>query len=265
VVSSALPGSELIDGFVKGRVSVVMPAYNEASKISRSVNEIRNLFEKVCLDFEIVVVDDGSLDDTRAKIGHLQDDSVRCVGYEKNQGKGHALKEGFQFVTGQYTFFIDSDSEVRATELRDYVEALGSSDIAIGSKRHPLSTVRTPPIRRFLSVGFNLLERILTGVRATDTQAGFKAARSTALYRILPLLSVKRYAFDAELLAVASLLGYRIRELPVCVELGARFSPRQVFRMYVDLMGIAYRLRITRWYQQNIRKMTTTYKPIIRW
>jgi hypothetical protein len=120
-------------------------------------------------------------------------------------------------------------------------------------------------MRRFLSLGFNILERLLTGVRATDTQAGLKAARSEALYRVLPLLSVKRYAFDAELLAVASLLGFKITELPVEVNLKATFSFGQVFRMLIDLLGIAYRLRISRWYQENMHAMSATYKPIISW
>jgi hypothetical protein len=147
----------------------------------------------------------------------------------------------------------------------NYVEALGSADFVIGSKRHPLSTVRTPAGRRFLSLGFNVLERILTGVKASDTQAGLKAARSTALYQVLPLLSVKRYAFDAELLAVASLFDFKIKELPVNIDLKATFSARQVFRMFIDLLGIAYRLRIRHWYQQNRVSMSDTYNPIIPW
>ena len=121
------------------------------------------------------------------------------------------------------------------------------------------------PTVKFLSLGFNILERALTGVRATDTQAGLKAAKSATLYRILPLLSVKKYAFDAELLAVASLLDLRIRELPVFIQLRASFSIRKVFRMLIDLLGIAYRLRIKRWYQKNMVTMSKTYSPIIPW
>ena len=120
-------------------------------------------------------------------------------------------------------------------------------------------------MRKFLSLGFNILERLLTGVKATDTQAGLKAARSSTLYRIFPLLSVKKFAFDAEMLAVASLLQFEIRELPVEVDLNATFSFRQVFRMLVDLLGISYRLRIRRWYQDNIAEMSETYKPLISW
>ncbi len=256
---------ELLNGFVKGRVSVIMPAYNEADYVARSIVDIKKRFGAVCRDYEIIVVDDGSQDRTRKIAKEHADQRVKVFGYDRNQGKGHALKVGLHHATGQFAFLVDSDSEIQPKELMTYVKALESADIVIGSKRHPLSTVRTPVMRKFLSLGFNILERILTGVRATDTQAGLKAAKSEALYRILPLLSVKRYAFDAELLAVASLLNCRIRELPVNIDLRATFRARQVFRMLIDLLGITYRLRIRRWYQRNLLSMSSTYEPIINW
>lgn len=195
----------------------------------------------------------------------MDNNKVKLVTYDNNKGKGHALKMGFLRVTGQFTFFIDGDLEIRAKELLSFVAGLGSSDIVIGSKRHPDSSVHAPVVRRVLSLGFNFLERLLTGVKATDTQAGVKAAKSSVLYKILPLLSVKKYAFDAELLAVASLLNFRIEELPVEVKLAASFKLGEVFRMFVDLLGISYRLRVKRWYQQNACDMSNTYKPIIPW
>ncbi len=242
-----------------------MPAYNEAECIERSITDAKRQFEAVSKDYEIIVVDDGSSDGTRKIVEELEDRKFKIVGYDRNQGKGHAIKIGLYHATGQFAFLVDSDSEIHAKELESYVEALASADFVIGSKRHPLSTVRTPTMRRFLSLGFNVLERLLTGVSATDTQAGLKAARSAALYQVLPLLSVKRYAFDAELLAVASLFDFKIRELPVDIDLKATFSARQVFRMFVDLLGIAYRLRIRRWYQRNKASMSDTYTPIIPW
>jgi dolichyl-phosphate beta-glucosyltransferase len=250
---------------VKNRISIVMPAYNEADCIEKGVADINKQFETVSEDYEIIVVDDGSNDGTRRIVEELTHKRVKLVGYERNQGKGHAIKLGLYHATGQFAFLIDSDSEIRAKELMSYVDALASADFVIGSKRHPLSTVRTPAGRRFLSLGFNVLERVLTGVHATDTQAGLKAARSTALYQVLPLLSVKRYAFDAELLAVASLFDFKIKELPVNIDLKATFSARQVFRMFIDLLGIAYRLRIKHWYQRNKASMSNTYNPIIPW
>jgi len=261
----SLPELELVEGFVKDRISIIVPAYNEADSIERGVADIDRQFEAVSEDYEIIIVDDGSEDGTAKIIQQFTDRKIKIVGYDRNQGKGHAIKRGLYHATGQFAFLVDSDSEIQAKNLMSYVDALGSADFVIGSKRHPLSTVRTPAGRRFLSLGFNVLERLLTGVHATDTQAGLKAARSTALYQVLPLLSVKRYAFDAELLAVASLFDFKIKELPVNIDLKATFSARQVFRMFIDLLGIAYRLRIKHWYQRNKSSMSNTYNPIIAW
>jgi glycosyltransferase involved in cell wall biosynthesis len=265
MVSPKHPEPELQYGFVKGRISIIMPAYNEAGCIARSIAIAKEQFETVRRDFEIIIVDDGSDDATRWNAEGVRDERVKVVGYDRNKGKGYAVKEGFNFVTGELCFLVDSDSEIRARDLSSYVKELETADVVIGSKRHPLSVVQTPMVRKFLSLGFNALERVLTGVKASDTQSGLKGARSTALYGILPLLSVKRYAFDAELLTVASLFNFKIREQAVHIELRATFSARQVFRMLIDLLGIAYRLRVRRWYQENMVKMSNTYKPIIPW
>jgi glycosyltransferase involved in cell wall biosynthesis len=256
---------EFVDGFVKGRVSIIMPAYNEANCITKSIAFAMEQFENLCREFEIIVVDDGSTDETRQMAADVYDGRVKVVGYNRNRGKGYALKRGFDFVTGEFSFLIDSDLEIRATDLSIYLRELEDSDFVIGSKRHPLSTVQTPVVRKFLSLGFNALERMLTGVSASDTQSGLKGAKSTSLYGILPLLSVKKYAFDAELLAVATIANLKIKELPVQIQLKASFSVRQVFRMFIDLLGIAYRLRVKRWYQKNMIRMSDTYKPIIPW
>ncbi len=254
-----------MDGFIKDRVSVIMPAFNEEDCIATSIKTMRNQLEALSRDYEIIIVDDGSADETRKKAEALTGSHVKVVGYPKNEGKGYALKEGFNHVTGEFSFLVDSDLDIWAKELDSYIRALEVVDIVIGSKRHPKSIVRTPVLRKFLSLGFNVLERLLTGVKATDTQAGLKAVRSVALYKVLPLLSVKKYAFDAELLTVASLLDLRTKELPVFVQLKATFRPSEVFRMMIDLLGVTYRLRIRKWYQKNIQKMSETYEPIIQW
>jgi glycosyltransferase involved in cell wall biosynthesis len=259
------PELELVEGFAKGRISVIIPAYNEANCIRKTIRHLQEQFEAVSTDFEIIVIDDGSTDDTKEILSTMASNEVRIVSYARNQGKGHAIRTGINRATGQYAFLVDGDSEIEPRDLASYIRALESADFVIGSKRHPLSTVDAPVIRRILSLGYNILERILTGVNASDTQAGFKAAKSAELYRILPLLSVKRYAYDAELLTVASLLKLRIIELPVRIQLSSTFSSRQVMRMVVDLIGIAYRLRVRRWYQGNITRFSNTYRPIIPW
>src|SRR5438309_10790709 len=101
------------EGFVGNRISIIVPAFNESDSISRSVDFIEREFSNF-LDYEIIVVDDGSTDDTRRTVQDLKNDRVKLVTYDTNRGKGHALKMGFLRVTGQYTFFIDGDLEIRA-------------------------------------------------------------------------------------------------------------------------------------------------------
>ena len=93
-----------------------------------------------------------------------------------------------------------------------------------------------------------MLVRLLTGVGLRDTQAGLKAMRRSAFVDVFPRLAVKRYAFDVELLAVAHLRGLRVVEMPVRLRMDGRFRVREIWRMFLDLLGIAYRLRVRRFY-----------------
>lgn len=256
---------QVVDGFVSGMVSVIMPAYNEAGVIARSIRDVKRMFQTLGLEYEIILVDDGSIDGTSVVAEDLRESNVRVIRLPRNRGKGFAFKSGFNSAIGEFVFLIDSDSEIHPRDLRRFVDQLENSDIAIGSKRHPESRVETPVLRKFLSIGLQLLARLSTGVRASDTQAGFKAARSSAVYRILPLMSVKRFAFDIEFLTIASMLDCKIVELPVEIKLGKMANPNKVFRTFIDLAGITYRLRIRHWYQHNIESMTATYNPILRW
>jgi hypothetical protein len=144
--------------------------------------------------------------------------------------------------------------EIDLSVISKYLEALKHGDIAIASKRHNASQVKVPISRRILSEVFNGLVRLLTGVPLKDTQSGLKAMKKSAFIDIFPRLAVKRYAFDVELLSVANLYGLKVVEMPVNIKLDAKFKPREMWHMFVDLLGIAYRLRIIHWYQRPLAK-----------
>jgi hypothetical protein len=135
--------------------------------------------------------------------------------------------------------------------VKRYVDALREGDIVIGSKWHKDSVVQVPPMRRFLGHGFNVLVKLLTGIRVADTQTGIKAIRREAFDRVFRSMSVKRYAFDVELLVVAKVFDLRVVELPVRLTMSNGFRLREIWRMFLDLLGITYRLRIKRWYQSG--------------
>ncbi len=234
-------------------LSFVIPAYNEEESIEAALVALNDLGKVEPKGYEIVLVNDGSIDKTLSKALRYARDNchVKVISYGTNLGKGYAVKAGFLKTTGDIVVFADSDLDVDLTMISKYVEALEHGDIVIASKWHPSSEVDIPLNRRILSHGFNILVRLLTGTRFKDTQVGLKAMRKSAFVNIFPKLSVKRYAFDVELLVVASLHNLRIVELPTKIKIDARFHPVDIWRMFVDLLGIAYRLRILRWYKKD--------------
>jgi len=238
----------------KPTVSFVLPAYNEGKFIEGALERLDSVVNDDGLRCEIVVVDDGSVDDTRVRALHYATRKwyVKVFGYDCNVGKGFAVRTGFWKAIGDAVVFVDSDSDVDAGQIRRYVEALRFGDIVVGSKWHRDSVVEVSFVRKVLSRGFNVLVRLLTGVGVSDTQAGIKAVRREAFVEVFRRLSVKRYAFDVELLVLARVFGLRVVELPVRLRLGSRFSFGEVWRMFWDLLGIAYRLRVRRWYQRGV-------------
>ena len=236
-------------------LSFVLPAYNEGDSIEGALDSLDRVVKDSRLRYEIVVVDDGSIDSTRVKALNYasKNGHVRVVAYDRNLGKGYAIKKGFTQATGDAVVFVDSDLEIDLERISSYVEALGRGDVVVASKWHPESVVEIPFMRRILSRGFNVLVRLLTGVKLKDTQTGLKAIRRKAFENAFPRLSVKRYAFDVELLTVANLYGLKVVEMPVNLRMRALFSLREVWRMFVDLLGITYRLRVLRWYQRAMK------------
>ncbi len=237
-------------------LSFVLPAYNEESLIEDTLGIIDSVIADRKIPYEIIVVDDGSKDKTLSKAQNYagRNQHVKVLSYSNNVGKGYAVKKGFLNTTGKVVVFTDSDMEIDLRTISKYLDALKYGDIIIASKKHPGSKVEVPIFRRFSSECFNLLVRLFTGVPLKDTQSGLKAMRKDAFADIFPRLAVKRYAFDVELLAVANLYHLKVVEMPVNIKLDAKFKPAEMWHMFLDLLGIAYRLRILHWYQRELPK-----------
>ena len=233
------------------RLSVVLPAYNEEEFIEGALRSIDMAVKTANLKYEVLVVNDGSHDRTLDKVMKYAKSNkhVRIVSYQNNKGKGFAEKSGFQHACGDIVIFSDSDQDIDLKTVSFYLKALEQGDIVIASKFHPDSIVSTPPVRKLLSLGLNVIVRLLTGVPFRDTQTGLKAMNRESCMNIFSLLSVKRFAFDVELLAVANLYGLKVVELPVRINLKGAFGLKQIWLMFLDSLRIAYRLRITHWYQ----------------
>lgn len=239
-------------------LSILMPAYNEAQSIARNVCETVETMRELAIPFEIVVVDDGSMDGTHhAALDALLawPESVRIVRYRYNEGKGNALICGTSYAKGDYVAFLDSDMDLHPEQLKEFIALMQSrnADVVIGSKFHPKSRVEYPRLRRIYSFFYYMMVRGLFGLPVRDTQTGIKLFRRAVLDRVLPRILVKRFAFDLELLANVHHFGYTIVEAPVEVNfqrVSSRLRFDAVWNVFVDTLAIFYRMRILRYYDR---------------
>jgi glycosyltransferase involved in cell wall biosynthesis len=245
-------------------LSFVVPAYNEEESIETALGTLDEVVKDRRLPYEIVVVDDGSRDKTlsRAIKYASRNGHVKVLSYTQNEGKGYAVRTGFMQTKGDVVVFADSDMDIDLSTVSKYVDALEHGDIVVATKWHPDSRVDMPLIRRILSHGFNVLVRILTGANLKDTQVGLKVMKKSAFTNIFPRLCVKRYAFDVELLAVANLYGLRIVQLPTQLRIRGAFRLKEIFKMFQDLLGIAYRLRVLHWYKRPLVSNDASYEIV---
>ena len=241
-------------------LSVVVPVYNGGDEIVDNVAVVRaavtaDLEDR---DVEIVVVSDGSIDGSAEMLLAARDEvGMRVIHYDRNLGKGYAVKLGSLASTGEWVAIVDADLDLHPSAIPSYLATARQEhlDFAVGSKRHPDSIVHYPTSRRIASWMYQQLNRILFRLDVRDTQVGLKVFRGEVADEIVPLLLVKQFAFDLELLAVGRALGYdRMKEMPIRLDYrftGSAVRSRAVVRALVDTLAIFYRLRILRTYQRK--------------
>lgn len=244
------------------KLSVIVPAYRQASTIVNDLKNIEAAVSSTFSDFEIIVVVDGKVDDTLERLSEVTSVRIRKFGYEINRGKGYALRYGVARSIGDYIAFLDAGMEINpkgVSMLWEHLKWYGA-DIVIGSKRHPASKVEYPLLRRLTSFGYQVLVRLLFSLKVRDTQTGLKIFRREVLLKVMPRLLVKTYAIDIEILAVANYLGYtKIYEAPVdvthtFVSLTQKSMLRQIFRMFSDTLAVFYRLKILHYYDDKSQR-----------
>jgi glycosyltransferase involved in cell wall biosynthesis len=243
-------------------LTVVVPVYNGGDEIVDNVGVIRRAAAGSLHadDVELVVVSDGSIDGTSERLLAARSDvDMRVIHYDRNLGKGYAVKLGALAATGRWIAIVDADLDLDPGAIPSFLETAEREDLdfAIGSKRHPESIVQYPRSRRIASWGYQQLNRVLFRLDVRDTQVGLKVFRREVADEVVPLLLVKQFAFDLELLAVARALGFRrVRELPVRLDYrftGSEVRSRTVARALWDTAAVFYRLRILRTYQRKRR------------
>jgi glycosyltransferase involved in cell wall biosynthesis len=190
-----------------------------------------------------------------------------------NMGKGHAVRYGMAKAKGDIIGFIDAGLELNPNGLSMLLEHFEwyKADIIIGSKRHPASHVIYPWQRKILSFGYQMIVRILFGLKVRDTQVGMKFFKREVLEKVMPRVLVKAFAFDVEMLAVANYLGFkRIYEAPVEMKMkfqvglstiASKGFMKTALGMFWDTLAVFYRLKILHYYDDKNKKnwITPTY------
>jgi len=244
-------------------ISLVIPAYDEEVCIGQSIREVMDYAAAHPAIREVIVVDDGSADRTAAIVEECRrqraSDAARLLllRHERNRGKGAAVRTGLSHATGDVVAFTDADLSSPMAEVPALVGPIlaGECDIVVGSRALDRSLIATRQSRFRETAGkiFNVLVRALTGLPIYDTQCGFKAFRREAIGPILRLQRVETFAFDVEMLYLASRMGLTIREIPVHwshVQHTKVKLFRDSFRMFLDVLGIRFN-ELRGWYRWN--------------
>ena len=217
--SAAHPGGSVLASDTPF-LSVVVPAYNEAERIPASLRRIAAHFARASFPVELIVVNDGSRDATCAVVRAAAPElgiPLRLLSYAPNRGKGFALKVGFAASRGDRVLFSDADLSTPIEEADHLLAELDAGfDVAIGTRKHARASIEVhqPWLRETLGRGFTWLVRTLIA-EVTDATCGFKAYRGGAGRDLYARMRIFDWSFDAEMLRVALLLGYRTIEVPV--------------------------------------------------
>ena len=202
------------------KLSIVIPAYNESARIGDAIERVMRCIETQAWDAEVLVIDDGSRDDTPAIVEHWMQQYPRLhlVQNPGNRGKGYSVRNGLLQAAGDIVMFTDADLSAPMEEAELLIAAIAEgADVAIGSRWMDRSrqTIHQPLYRQFFGRCFNGITRNVMGLPFKDTQCGFKAFRRSAAQVIFRLQRIERWGFDPEILFIARKLGFTIREVPV--------------------------------------------------
>lgn len=241
-------------------LSIVMPAFNEAQALYANILETVRTINTFCKDFEVVVVDDGSSDNTYAEILKAAEEDARVVPLQsaQNSGKGDALKAGTAVTRGKYVAFLDADLDLHPSQIESFLTTLqqNNADVVIGSKMHKDSKVDYPFRRKFISVVYYVILRVLFRLKVHDTQTGLKLFRGELLRPIMAKILVKRFAYDIEVLVLCRRANAKMLEHPVEINFqrGAPWGRMKFSDLWytgLDTLAIFYRLHFLKYYDKQ--------------
>lgn len=242
---------------LKEKISIVMPAYNEAGHIISSIEETAKTLDEFGCNWELIVMDDGSCDDTYEKALKLVEKYPQLIVKKNlfNLGKGGIIKKALDYISGDYVVFLDADMDLHPIQVQTLFDImrLDNADVVIGSKMHPNSVVNYPLQRKIISLGYYLFVKMLFGLPCHDTQTGLKLFKKKVLQEVFPRILVKKFAFDLEVLVNAHHLGYKIAEAPIVLTPQRRYGRiglGSILTTTQDTLAVFYRMHILKYYDR---------------
>lgn len=253
------------------KLSVIMPFYNEEKFIVANTLEVIRVLKELDFNFEIVLVDDGSRDDSFHLLTNRfkNNQTVKVIRNFQNFGKGWAIKTGYEFSSGNFILFLDSDLELSPYHLPNFFKIMieNNADVVIGSKIHKDSVLDYPLKRRIVSFVYYSIIKLFFGLPIMDSQTGIKLFRREALEKALPKVLVKKFAFDIELLIILNKSKWRILSAPIELKFSRgkfgniHFST--FVKTFMDTLAVLYRDKILRFYNRPLGENKKYFYTIV--
>ena len=201
-------------------LSIIIPAYNEEKRIGKTISAINEYLQKQNYSYEIIVVDDGSKDNTVKLVKKIAEkaENLRVIDNKENHGKGYVVRQGIMEAKGEYRLFMDADNATTVDQVENLLPFFKDGyDVVIGDRDLKESEIKKHQshFKEILGDMANVLIQILAVPGIKDTQCGFKCFSSKFAENIFPKLKVDRWGFDIEILALARKFKYKIKTVPV--------------------------------------------------
>ncbi len=230
-------------------LTILIPAYNESRRLPATLEKVHSYCAvSLQITYEILVVDDGSTDDTASVVEQMRSriPNLKVHRYSQNHGKGYALRVGMHLARGRFVVFMDADLSTPIEELERFLQSLnGGAPVVIATRKSPGAniTTRQPLIRESMGKAFTWLSNTILGIHFSDLTCGFKAFESSVGKDLFSRQVIEGWAYDSEILFLASRAGYQVIEIPVTWI----NSPDSRVRMFRDVFSSLTSLLQIRW------------------
>ncbi len=226
-------------------LSIIIPVYNEEKRIN-NLDKVLDFYDHFSFSWEVVVVNDGSRDSTldRLQKWALREE-IKILSYDRNRGKGYAIKHGMMKAKGEHRLFMDIDLSTPLEEFHLFFPLLGKYDVIIGTRKSQVGQIieHQPWLREMLGKGFTWLSIFVLNVKVSDFTCGFKCFTKRAANIIFPRLTIERWGFDAEILYLTKKFGLTVKEVGVRWRNDSHTKvnlKRDIWRSFVDLIQVRY-------------------------